>query len=160
MASERARMALADDDELDDVEVEKVESEYEADERLRAARRALEDVIEEKQRDVEKAAALPPKLALALVPFDAVELVAAVLEAPCTGPNPKYELRDWEKGMSWDYCTSALLRHLVEWFQHRRHLDRSDGLPAIAHVAARALMLTAMELRGVGDDDRPGSSER
>lgn len=67
--------------------------------------------------------------------------------------------RDWEAGrpMSGDYA--ALLRHLLRW-QAGEDLDAS-GHSHLAHVAARALILLDLELRGLpGSDDRPAAMDR
>ena len=84
-----------------------------------------------------------------LLPFDALNDVAAVLEY---GRN-KYASRNWEKGMAWGRLLGAALRHLSAWAQGTER-DAESGLPHLAHAACCVLMLLALTKRGVGADDR------
>ena len=89
------------------------------------------------------------KLPLDLLPFDALDSVAAVLAHGAA----KYEARNWELGMRWGRLFGAALRHLFAWGRGER-LDPESGLPHLAHAACCVLFLLAYELRGVGQDDR------
>jgi hypothetical protein len=89
------------------------------------------------------------KAPLDLLPFDAMESVAAVLEHGAA----KYQARNWERGMRWGRLSGAALRHLFAWGRGER-LDPESGLPHLAHAACCVLFLLAYELRGIGQDDR------
>lgn len=84
-----------------------------------------------------------------LLPFDAVDCVADVLHYGAK----KYAPRNWEKGMGWGRLFGAALRHLAAWATGN-DLDAESGHPHLAHAACCILMLLALELRGVGTDDR------
>ncbi|MGF7160147.1 hypothetical protein FHS85_001770 [Rhodoligotrophos appendicifer] len=84
-----------------------------------------------------------------LLPPDALEAVAL---AGTIGGN-LYGDRDWERGGHWGFHFAALMRHA--WaFWRGEDRDPASGLPHMAHVAWRALALTAYFLRGAGTDDR------
>jgi hypothetical protein len=94
----------------------------------------------------------------ALLPWDAIEEVAKVM----TYGAAKYDDRNWERGMSWDRPFSAAMRHLVAFWQKREDLDPESGCYHLASAACNILFLLAFQLRGVGEDNRPGggSDER
>jgi len=88
----------------------------------------------------------------ALLPYDALEEVVKVLNYG----EAKYEARNWEKGLDWDRPFSAAMRHLAAWWQRREDLDPESGINHLAHAACNMLFLLAFQLRGVGEDNRPG----
>jgi hypothetical protein len=90
------------------------------------------------------------KLPMDLLPFDAIEAVAKILQHGAK----KYQPRNWEAGMKWSRPYNAALRHLFAWGQ-RKDTDSDSGLPALAHAACSVLFLLAYELRKIGEDDRP-----
>jgi len=85
-----------------------------------------------------------------LVPWDAVRAVVTVL---AFGAG-KYGDRNWERGMAWSRCFAALMRHMTAWW-HREGADPETGYSHLAHACCCLLFLLAMELRGIGQDDRP-----
>jgi len=92
------------------------------------------------------------KLRLDLLPFDAINEVAAVL----TFGAKKYGDRNWEKGISYSRCFGAALRHLFAWFRGEDR-DPESGLSHLAHAACNTLMILAFVLRGTSNalDDMP-----
>ena len=84
-----------------------------------------------------------------LMPFDALEVVAQVLEKG----KVKYEARNWERGMAWGRLLGGVFRHLRAYAM-REDRDPETGLPHLAHAACGILFLLAYFLRGSGDDDR------
>ena len=92
------------------------------------------------------------KLLWQLLPFDALEQVVRVFSQAVE--SGKYAPRNWERGLEWERQLGSLLRHAARW-QQGEDTDSESGLPHMAHVATRALMLLAYEQRGVGVDDRP-----
>jgi hypothetical protein len=86
-----------------------------------------------------------------LLPYDAIEQVAAVLRYG----EAKYGARNWEAGMSWSRPFAAGLRHLTAWWRGE-DVDAESGLPHLAHAACCVLFLLAYQLRRQGEnDDRP-----
>lgn len=85
-----------------------------------------------------------------LLPFDAVGAIVKVL---AFGAN-KYADRNWEGGMDWSRCFSALQRHATSWWMGEDK-DPETGFSHLWHVGCCAVFLIAYELRGVGRDDRP-----
>ena len=88
-----------------------------------------------------------------LLPWDAARGVVAVLGF---GAN-RYGDRNWENGMRWSRPYSALLRHVVAWWE-RDPADPESGLSHLAHAGCCILFLLSYELRGIGEDDRPPRS--
>lgn len=86
-----------------------------------------------------------------LLPWDAVRCIVRVLGFGAR----KYAPRNWEKGMAWSRCYSALMRHMTAWWEGERQ-DPETGMSHLWHAGCCILFLIAYELRGVGDDDRPG----
>lgn len=84
-----------------------------------------------------------------LLPFDALEEVAEVLEYGAR----KYAARNWEKGMAWGRLLRAAIGHLASWAKGKPRDDES-GLPHLAHAACNVLFLLALTKRGIGTDDR------
>ncbi len=87
-----------------------------------------------------------------LLPFDAI---AGIVEVLAFGAK-KYAARNWEAGMDWSRLFGAAMRHLTAWF-HGEHKDPETGYSHLWHAGCCILFLIAYELRGVGNDDRPGS---
>ena len=73
-----------------------------------------------------------------LIPFDALEPVAKVLEFGAQ----KYSPWNWRehKGFSWTRVFSATLRHLFAWVRGE-DLDKETGLPHLAHAVCNLLFL-------------------
>ena len=89
------------------------------------------------------------KLPLDLLPFDALEEVAKVMEFGAK----KYSPRAWEKGMAWSRLWAAALRHGFKWWRGENK-DPETGLSHLAHLACCVLFLLTYTLRKVGEDDR------
>lgn len=89
------------------------------------------------------------KVPLDLLPFDALEEVAKVLNFGAT----KYGRRNWEKGMAWSRLLAATLRHLFAWSM-RKGPDEETNLSHLAHAACCVLFLLSYEIRYIGNDDR------
>lgn len=85
-----------------------------------------------------------------LVPFDAVRAIVKVL---AFGAN-KYEPRNWEKGIAWSRCYSALMRHMTAWWEGEK-ADAETGFSHLWHAGCCIFFLIAFEIRGIGTDDRP-----
>ena len=96
------------------------------------------------------------KAEFGLLPWDALEEVAKVFAMAI---HEKYAPRDWEideNGTSYTDHVNSIGRHLKQWFHDANESDPESGLHPMAHVASRALMVLANELRGPGArDDRP-----
>lgn len=95
-----------------------------------------------------------------LLPGDVLELAAEIFTQSCSpGPNgepPKYDARNWERGISWGRVMGALMRHLADFFWFRKELDTDSGKPLMGHVVCCAMMLCAYQLRKMKKfDDRP-----
>lgn len=89
-----------------------------------------------------------------LMPWDAARGIAKVL---AFGAG-KYGERNWEKGMAWSRCFAALQRHLTAWWEGRPS-DPETGYSHLWHAGCCILFLIAYELRGIGEDDRPGEAQ-
>lgn len=95
------------------------------------------------------------KLPLDLLPFDAIEEVARVMDFGAQ----KYARRNWEGGMSWGRLFAAALRHLFSFWRGQDR-DPETGLSHLAHATTCCLFLLAYSLRGAGADDRPSEGDR
>jgi hypothetical protein len=91
------------------------------------------------------------KLRWSLLPWDAVREVVKVLEFGAT----KYAARNWERGMDWDRCFDASMRHKIAWWQDKEENASDSNIKHLAHEACNLLFLLAYELRKVGKDTRP-----
>jgi hypothetical protein len=89
-----------------------------------------------------------------LMPWDAARAIVKVL---AFGAG-KYNERNWEKGMAWSRCYSALIRHLTAWWEGE-HTDPETGYSHLWHAGCCVVFLIAYEERGVGVDDRPVRGE-
>jgi len=87
-----------------------------------------------------------------LLPMQAIAEVVAVL----TFGAKKHGPRQWEKGMSWDLCYDACLRHLLAWWGGEDK-DPESGCSHLAHAVCNLLFLIAYGQRGIGQDTRPNS---
>lgn len=91
------------------------------------------------------------KRPLHLLPFDALESIADVLDFGAR----KYAPRNWERGLSTTDLTRAAIGHLWDWMLRRNGgRDPETGLSHLAHAGCCVLFLIAHELRGL-PDDRP-----
>lgn len=90
------------------------------------------------------------KLPLHLLPFDALEAIAEILDFGAK----KYAPRNWEKGMDWHRLFRATTGHMWSWFL-RRGNDPETGKSHLWHAGCCILFLIAYELRGIGNDTRP-----
>lgn len=89
------------------------------------------------------------KLRYDLLPPDAVQELVRVYDYGAL----KYADRNWEKGMKWSRCFSALMRH--SWaFWMGENLDPESGLPHMAHAAFCCLALIRYVKRNKEFDDR------
>jgi hypothetical protein len=70
----------------------------------------------------------------------------------------KYARFNYLRGYPWSMSVDALYRHFLAW-QSGEDRDPESGLPHMAHVAWHALTLLSFQLRAVGTDDRPPSTE-
>lgn len=70
----------------------------------------------------------------------------------------KYAPRNWEKGMAWSRCYSALQRHMLSWWAGEGK-DPDTGKSHLWHAACNIMFLIAYEMRGIGTDDRPKGEE-
>lgn len=93
------------------------------------------------------------KLQYDLIPPEAMEALATIL----TFGAAKYDARNWEKGMRWGRPYAALWRHLIDWWW-RRGPDSETGRSHLWHALCCLVFLITYEQRGIGNDDRPGSS--
>ena len=93
------------------------------------------------------------KLPWALMPWDALEGAVKVLAFGAS----KYGDRQWEGGMAWSRCYSALQRHMTAWWQYSEDGDPETGFSHLGHAMCCLLFLAAYEQRGVGLDDRPSA---
>jgi hypothetical protein len=91
------------------------------------------------------------KLPVELLPVDALEEVARVLEFGAK----KYARRNWEKGIKFSRVVGPLLRHVFKWLRGEDN-DPETGLNHMAHAACNALFLVAYIKRGKAPelDDR------
>ena len=85
-----------------------------------------------------------------LMPWDAARAIVVIL---AFGAN-KYADRNWEKGMPWSRCYSALMRHMTAWWQGQ-NTDEETGYSHLWHAGCCIVFLIAYEIRGKGEDDRP-----
>lgn len=83
------------------------------------------------------------KPSLSLLPFDALEEVAKVLDFGAR----KYDAHNWRKGMEFSRLVSAALRHISAWNLGEDN-DPESGLNHLAHAACCILFLTALQKDG------------
>jgi hypothetical protein len=88
-----------------------------------------------------------------LAPWDAFRAIIKVLMFGAK----KYAPRNWEKGMAWSRCYDALIRHMTAWWEGEDK-DAETGFSHLWHAGCCIVFLISYELRGVGNDDRPGKS--
>lgn len=69
--------------------------------------------------------------------------------------SAKYPERNWEKGLKWsEGCAASLMRHLARW-QQGENIDPENGQPHVVAIAWNAIVLLALCMRNIGEDDRP-----
>jgi hypothetical protein len=90
-----------------------------------------------------------------LVPWDALRCIVQVLAFGAK----KYSERNWEQGMAWSRCYSALQRHLTAWWLFEGN-DPDTGYSHLWHAGCCVMFLITFELRGIGADDRPNKSTK
>jgi hypothetical protein len=93
------------------------------------------------------------KPAMDLIPPELLTAVADILQYGAQ----KYEPRNWEKGMNWGRVFAALMRHMWAWWSGQNQ-DPETNRSHLWHAACCIAFLIAYEARGVGNDDRPTSS--
>lgn len=74
---------------------------------------------------------------LSLVPREAIELIAQVMEFGAK----KYSRNNFKLGHKWSRCLDAALRHLMA-FAHGEENDPESGLSHIGHCMASLSMLS------------------
>jgi hypothetical protein len=90
------------------------------------------------------------KIPLDLLPFDALEEVAKVLQFGAK----KYARRNWEKGLPISRVLAATLRHVFAYMRGEDK-DPETGFSHLAHAGCEILFALAFECRGRKDlDDR------
>jgi len=89
------------------------------------------------------------KIPLDLLPFDALEEAAKVLQFGAI----KYGAYNWRKGMRWTRLLAATLRHIFSWARGQDR-DNETGLPHLAHAVVSLLFLLSYAREGLGKDDR------
>lgn len=90
-----------------------------------------------------------------LLPWDAIGAIVKVLAFGAK----KYAPRNWEKGMAWSRCYSALIRHMTAWWDGEDK-DPETGMSHLWHAGCCIVFLIAFEMRGIGADDRPRSLQK
>jgi hypothetical protein len=83
----------------------------------------------------------------------APEMLVALATILRFGAN-KYAERNWELGMEWSRCFSALERHMWAWWGGE-DIDLETGRSHLWHAACCLMFLVAYEERKIGTDDRP-----
>lgn len=86
-----------------------------------------------------------------LAPWDSFRAVVRVLTL---GSRTHGTDDPFTQTRSWVGEYDAVQRHLSQWVL-REGNDHESKLSHLIHAGARILILMAMELRGVGTDDRP-----
>jgi hypothetical protein len=86
---------------------------------------------------------------VSLIPPDSIIGLAYALTH---GAN-KYGAHNWCNGPDWSRYLDALMRHVVA-FAAGQDIDEDSGLPTIDHVQACAAILSALQKRKIGRDDR------
>ncbi len=79
------------------------------------------------------------KLNLTLLPFDALENVAKVLEHGAK----EYSPNGW-RSVEYERYEKALLRHISKYFQGEM-IDSKSGLPHIDHIVCNAMFLSVLK---------------
>lgn len=88
-----------------------------------------------------------------LAPWDSFRAIVKVLTigSKTHGDDEPFA---FSPGRSWVGEYDAVQRHLSQWFL-REGNDRVSRMSALVHAGARIMILIAMEIRGIGTDDRP-----
>ena len=95
-----------------------------------------------------------------LAPWDAFRAIVKIMQFGAKN----YGERNWEQGMKWGRLFAAAQRHLTAWWERADEgkgpgKDKDTGQSHLWHAGCCVLFLIAYELRGVGQDDRPGKTE-
>lgn len=86
-----------------------------------------------------------------LLGFEALEEIAKVMTF---GAN-KYASYNWAKGMSYERVFSALLRHLIAWY-NGENIDQETGINHLAHAGCCLMFLLSYQIWKYDEfDDRP-----
>lgn len=85
----------------------------------------------------------------------AIEHVLAVMEFGAQ----KYGEHNWRSGMQHSRAFNAALRHLWAWWRGEDN-DPESNLPHLAHAAVNCLFIMDWKRMGVGQDDRPLTTDR
>lgn len=86
---------------------------------------------------------------LSLIPSDVLWEVAEVL----THGAAVYGKYNWTKGFDYTRLQAAVLRHINQWARGIEK-DVDSGKSHLTHALCGLMMLRAMEIRGLGNDDR------
>lgn len=86
---------------------------------------------------------------MSLLPADVLWEVAEVL----THGAKVYGKYNWTKGFDYTRLQAAVLRHINQWSRGIEK-DADSGKSHLTHALCGLMMLRAMELRGLGTDDR------
>ena len=89
------------------------------------------------------------KLPLDLLPFEALEEIALVLQHGAK----KYNANNWRKGFIYSRPFAAILRHLFAYWKGE-DLDQDSGLHHLAHAGCELLFLLSFIKTETGVDDR------
>ena len=97
------------------------------------------------------------KLKVGLIPSQIIEGLASVYTWGCTGKQPPYPPRNWEKGISYTELYNACQRHLLA-FWRREENDKESGLSHLWHAMWHCGALAFYQLfpaKYLKFDDRP-----
>ena len=86
---------------------------------------------------------------ISLIPPESAIGLARVL----THGAKKYGANNWCNGPDWSRYLDAAMRHTLE-FQAGKDIDADSGLATADHVQACWAILSALQKRGIGNDDR------
>lgn len=70
----------------------------------------------------------------------------------------KYSPRNWEKGLAWSRCFSALMRHAWAFWSGETY-DKETGQHHLVHAAFCCFSLVQFDLTRKEFDDRPKNNE-
>lgn len=87
-------------------------------------------------------------LSISQIPFDSLIEVAKVF----TFGAEKYEPNNWRKGLSWNRCFAALMRHGAAWYLGKNHDDETDLNPLTACIWYCLVLLNFRETHPELDD--------
>lgn len=70
----------------------------------------------------------------------------------------KYEIRNWERGMSWSAVLDSGLRHIMKFVAGERY-DEETGCHHMVAAAWNMLVLMTYDIRDIGDMDLVGEPQ-